>query len=99
MKRRKIVLLDSAEADISELGVWLVEVASRDVSRRYVSRIRRRIQSLEYAGERGTIRNEVSGLRVIGIMPSVSIAFVVEGDEVAVYRVLYHGRRWTDEED
>jgi len=99
MKRRKIVLLDSAEADLSEIAAWLVEVASREAAMRYIGRVRRRIQSLEYGSERGSIRNEVSGLRVIGMMPSISVAFVVDSDEVVIYRVLYHGRRWDADEN
>jgi plasmid stabilization system protein ParE len=99
MKRRRVVLLDSAEADLTEIGIWLVEVASREVATRYIGRVWRRIQSLEYGSERGSIRNEVSDLRLIGIMPSVSVAFVVDDDEVAVHRVLYHGRRWDDDEN
>lgn len=34
----------------------------------------------------------LTGIRVIGILPSVSIAFVVSGDEVVVHRVLYGGQ-------
>lgn len=94
MRRRDVVLLDSAEKDLTDLGVWLVEVGSLERAHSYLARVRERIQSLEYGSERGSIRDKASGMRVIGMMPSISVAFVVKEDAVLVHRVLYRGRNW-----
>lgn len=75
---------------------WLTLRASPEVARRFDRRIRDAIQSLEYASERGTVRDENLGLRIIGILPTVAIAFSVTEEAVTVHRILYLGQNWTD---
>jgi plasmid stabilization system protein ParE len=99
MRRRKIELQEDARKDLIAITLWLREVASRSVASRYVGRIRKRIMSLQYGGERGTIRDDVTRIRIIGIMPSVSIAFTVDEDAVIVHRILYRGQNMETDED
>jgi plasmid stabilization system protein ParE len=99
MRRRKVELQESARKDLVAITLWLREVASTTVASRYVARIRKRLMSLQYGGERGTIRDDVTQIRIIGIMPSVSIAFTVDEDAVLVHRVLYRGQNMEAEED
>lgn len=43
---------------------------------------------------RGSLRNEVrDGLRIVGFERSVSIAFLVEPDEVIILRIALHGQQ------
>ena len=66
MHKRRLVLLDSAYEDLGRIDDWLSEVASEIVAQRFVDKILARLQSLEDAGSRGTVRTELPGLRVIG---------------------------------
>lgn len=99
MRERQIILLESAETDLNDIADWIIEFASEGTATRYVDRIQKRIDSLAYASERGTLRPEAAGLRIIGIMRGVSIAFVVDGDTVVVHRILYRGRSFQPEPD
>ena len=55
-------------------------------------------RALEYGAERGTIRNAQRGIRMIGILPTVSVAFLVTEDAVAINRILYNGENWTSDD-
>jgi toxin ParE1/3/4 len=92
MKRRSIVISEGARHDLRQLTLWLSQNASRQVAHRYVARIHKRIAQLEYGAERGTIRSTRSGLRLIGILPAINLAFTVSDDRVYVLRVLYGGQ-------
>lgn len=94
MRQRQVVLLESAELDLDEIADWVVEFASEAAAERYIERIQRRIDTLAYGSERGTLREEANGLRIIGLFRGVSLAFVVDGDTVVVHRVLYRGRNF-----
>lgn len=92
MRERRVILLASAENDLNEIADWLIEFSSETTATAYLHRLKGRIGTLANASERGTLRGEVPGLRIIGIMHGVSVAFVVDGDEVVVHRTLYRGR-------
>lgn len=94
MKRRSVRLAPAAERDLEALTDWLTEVASEDSALRYIRRVYERLETLADGSERGTIQNERTGLRVIGILKSVSVAFSVGQDTVDVQRVLYGGQNW-----
>jgi plasmid stabilization system protein ParE len=95
MRRRTIRYSATAIDDLRRIAALLSRVASVDVSRRFIVRIRQRIRTLEYGAERGTIRNAQRGIRMIGILPTVSVAFLVTEDAVAINRILYNGENWT----
>ena len=92
MRERRVILLESAERDLDEIADWLIEYASLVVAERYLDRIQQRLDKLAFASKRGSLRTEVPGLRLIGILPGVSVAFVVDDDRVIVHRILYRGR-------
>lgn len=98
MRRRTIRYSTTAIEDLRRIAALLSRVASLDVSRRFVARIRQRIRTLEYGAERGTIRNAQRGIRMIGILPTVSVAFLVTEDAVAINRILYNGENWTSDD-
>jgi plasmid stabilization system protein ParE len=95
MRRRTIRYSAAAIDDLRRIAALLSRVASVEVSRRFVMRIRQRIRTLEYGAERGTIRNAERGIRMIGILPTVSVAFLATEDAVAINRILYNGENWT----
>ena len=96
MRKRAIRYATEAQYDLVHLGGFLSRNASADVSRRFLSRIRAAIRKLEYASERGTIRVPDRDIRVIGILPTVSVSFDVDEDTVTIHRVLYNGQNWVD---
>jgi plasmid stabilization system protein ParE len=99
MRKRQVILLESAEADLNDIADWLIEFASETIASRYVARIAKRVETLAYASERGSVRPEAAELRIIGLMRGVSVAFVVDGDTVAVHRILYRGRSFQPTQD
>ena len=96
MRKRAIHYAPEARYDLVQLGAFLSRNVSAAVSRRFLTRIRAAIRKLEYASERGTIRVPDRGIRVIGILPTVSISFDVDEDTVTIHRVLYNGQNWVD---
>lgn len=94
MKHRRIRYSPAAERDLEHISDWLADVASENTAIRYIRQIKRRVETLEHASERGTLRDQQTGLRVIGILASVSIAFTVNDDAVTIQRVIYGGQDW-----
>ena len=99
MKRRSIILLDSAKQDLRKLVEWLAREVSTTVARRYVDKVMARIRTLRIAAERGTIRDAHRGLRIIGIQPNTSILFSVDARHVYILRVLHGGQQPDLDED
>jgi len=95
MRRRRIRYTTIAQTELINIGRWLSRVASERVARRFTSRIRAAIQKLEFASERGSLRDEKHGLRVIGLLPTVTITFTVEEDTVTIHRILHNGQDWS----
>ena len=96
----RIRLTDEAEADLQAIYTGISERSSTATARGYVNRIVGYLASFDLFPERGSLRNEIRpGLRVVGFERRVSIAFVVETDEVVVLRILYGGQelRLSDE--
>lgn len=95
MKRRRVVLSAQAIADLQVIAAWLTKEASGAVARRYVSRVKASLAKFEFAGERGSVRNDImDGLRVVGILGSASVAFRVADDRVTILRVFHGGQDW-----
>ena len=94
MQERAVILLDAARNDLANIEDWLCMQASSLVAERFTGRILDRLQTLRYGAERGTARSEIDGLRVISLLPTVSVAFVPTDDAVLVYRILYGGQDW-----
>ena len=98
MKRRNVRFSSEAEDDLSRIVGWIEERASLSVAIGYATRLHAYCQRLVLASERGTTRDDITpGLRVIGFERRVSIAFVVDGDEVVILRLFYGGRDWEND--
>ena len=95
MRTRRLVYRRMAQADLRQIKNWMALRVSPAFARDYLRRIRTRIESLQQASERGTLREDIRpGLRAIGLMPSITVVFVVTTDRVVVFRVLYGGQDW-----
>lgn len=94
MRKRGIRYSPEALHDLAQLGGFLSRNVSPAVSRRFLARVRAAIRKLEYGSERGTVRIPEKGIRVIGILPTVSVPFSVDEDTVIIHRVLYYGQNW-----
>ena len=98
MQRRQIIYLPTATDDLREIAAWIADRTSSDFAVDYVERIQQRIETLSYGSERGTLREDIRpGLRAIGLMKSVTLAFFVENDAVMIVRVLYGGQNWQED--
>lgn len=89
----RVRLRPEAADDLRAIYTYIRDQASPDVARRYVGRITAYLQGFDVFPERGTRRDDISpGLRIVGFERRVTIAFVVEQDEVIVLNILYGGR-------
>lgn len=89
----RIRLTETAEGDLKSIYNWIAERAAPATARGYIDRILGFLAGFNLFPERGAVRDDVlPGLRVVGFERRVSIAFVIEDDEVVVLRILYAGR-------
>jgi toxin ParE1/3/4 len=95
MQHYRVRLMPAAIADIQDLYVYIRGQSSADVARGYIDRILAFIDGFETFPERGIQHHEIrAGLRMVGFERRVTVAFVIEGDEVVVLNVLYAGRQF-----
>lgn len=93
----RIRLLPEAEDDLAAIYAYIRDNGSPENARGYIRRIQTFIRGFDTFPERGTRRGEIrQGLRIIGFERRVTVAFVVEGDEVIVSNILYAGRQLPD---
>jgi len=95
VKHYIVRLMPEAESDLLRIYAFISEKsASRELGRRYVDRITGFLASFETFPERGTVRSDIrDGLRIIGFENRVSVAFIVEDDNVVVLRIAYGGQQ------
>ncbi|RXT43008.1 plasmid stabilization protein [Bosea sp. Tri-44] len=94
----RIRLLPEAEADLAAIYDYIRDHASQSIAQGYVQRIMTYLTGFDTFPERGTRRDDIRpGLRIVGFERWVTIAFLVEGDEVIVSNVLYGGRELPEE--
>jgi toxin ParE1/3/4 len=92
--RYRLRLTREAKQDIDALARYVTERSGQTVAIAYVDRLQIFLGKLSIFPERGTERAEIRpGLRIIGFEGRLAIAFVVQGDEVRILRVLAGGRR------
>jgi toxin ParE1/3/4 len=97
MRARRVFYHRQAQADLREIRNWIGFRVSPLFAREYLRRIRLRLDTLETASERGSLRDDIRpGLRVIGLMPSISVVFVVRDERVIILRVTYGGQNWSE---
>jgi toxin ParE1/3/4 len=92
VKRYKVVFLPHAERRLGAIQTYVAEQSSTAIAERFVAALVRAALTLESFPHRGTPRDDLmSGLRTIVHRRTVTIAYVVDGDEVAVTDFLYRG--------
>lgn len=92
MKRYKVIFLPDAERRLGAIEAYIAERSSTAIAERFVAALVRAALKLEGFPHRGTPRDDLmSGLRTIVHRRTVTIAYVVDGDEVAVTDFLYRG--------
>ncbi|WP_105425345.1 type II toxin-antitoxin system RelE/ParE family toxin [Neorhizobium tomejilense] len=100
MKRYRVRLTEEAEADVAWIYRSVRRMSSSAlVARNYIARVRAFLTEFETFPERGTIRDARNGMRLIGFERRVSVAFVVEDNEVVILRLLYAGQHFQRGED
>ena len=98
MRRRAVIYTPDAGNDLDRIYNTIAEASSAITADRYDSRIRAFCERLEYGSERGTQRDDVRpDLRIVGFERRVTVAFVVEPDQVVILRVFYGGTNWSNE--
>ncbi|MBC8131294.1 MAG: type II toxin-antitoxin system RelE/ParE family toxin [Rhizobiaceae bacterium] len=100
MDRYRIRLTAEAEADLAHIYRLVRKgSASNHTARNYTARIMTFLAGFDTFPERGSIRDAIRpGLRIVGFERRVSVAFVVEADEVVILRLLYAGQQFDDHE-
>lgn len=89
----RIRLRPEAVDDLQAIYTYIRDQASPEIARQYVKRITTYLDGFDVFPERGTRRDDLfPGLRIVGFERRVTIAFLVENDEVIVANILYGGR-------
>lgn len=97
MKRRAVEYALQADDDFGWLYDAIADASSATLALNYVERLRAFCDSLDYASERGTRRDDIRpGLRIIGFERRVTVAFTVDAERVVVLRLFYGGANWED---
>jgi plasmid stabilization system protein ParE len=93
-RRCTVRLSPEAQTDLVHIHEYIVERSGSAITAdRYIGRIAGFLSSFDTFPERGTLRNEVRpGLRIIGFERRVSVAFMIEDDDVIILRILAAGR-------
>lgn len=85
MKRYKVVFLPRAEGRLAAIEAYIAERASQAIAQRFVASLVNQALKLDSFPFRGTPRDDLMpGLRTIVHRQTVTITYVVDGDEVAV---------------
>jgi toxin ParE1/3/4 len=88
-----VVFAPEAQADLLELYNYIAEHGSPERALAYIERIETTCRNLAIFPERGTRRDDIRpGLRIIGMVRRVTIAFHVGAGTVTIDRILYGGR-------
>ena len=92
MKRYKVIFLPHAERRLGAIEAYIAERSSPAIAERFVASLVRRALELDSFPSRGTPHDDLmGGLRTVAHRRTVTIAYVVDGDEVAVTDFLYRG--------
>lgn len=95
---RKVVLLDSASTDLTELGLYIASQSGAQVANGYLDRIYATCMGLATFPERGRRRDDIlPGFRTIGFERRVTIGFRVLKKQVQIITIAYGGRDFESE--
>ena len=91
-------LHELAQAELNYIYETIRDEAGVQTARNYVDGIYDIIDGFTTFPKRGTVRpGPIPGLRIIGYRRTASLAFVVQGDQVAVLGVFRRGQNVTPE--
>ena len=92
MKRYEVIFLPDAERRLSRIEAYIADRGGSAVAERFVADVVARARRLSAFALRGTPRDDLQpGLRTVVHRRTVTIAYVVEGNRVAVTDFLYKG--------
>lgn len=98
MRQRVVIYSRKAADDLDWIYHTIAGASSAITADGYDKRIRAFCERLDHGSERGSRRDDLrSGLRIIGFERRVTVAFIVEPDQVVILRVFYGGANWEDE--
>ena len=93
MKRYAVVFTSEAQAQLTELYLWIATDASPEIAARYTDAVIVRCEALSTFPERGTARDDIRpGLRITSYRKRTVIAFTVDADRVAITGVFHSGQ-------
>ncbi|WP_313601952.1 type II toxin-antitoxin system RelE/ParE family toxin [Rhizobium sp.] len=94
----RIIYTPETEAELDTIYDHIAAAAGTRIAGDFVDGIITFIEGLQTFPARGTIReSSIPNLRIIGYRHSVSIAFVVQGNEVVILGVFRRGQNITSE--
>lgn len=97
MKIRRVIFTPEARHDLFGIYEWIASKASLLVAIAYIERLEAYCLGFDSASERGHRRDDVfPGLRIVGFERRVTIAFVVDENQVTILRLFYGGQNWED---
>ena len=93
MNTYTIVIAPEAREHLLDLYRYIAKAASPQIAADYTSRILAYCESLSTAPHRGQDRGDIRpGLRIANYRKRAVIAFVVDGNQVAILGIFYGGR-------
>jgi plasmid stabilization system protein ParE len=97
VKVLRVEYLDDARDDLRAIYDWLSNEADPETALAYVQRIDEFCRGLGRAPARGSRRDNIRpGLCVVGFERRVTVAFVVEAEQVDILRLFYGGQNWSE---
>lgn len=83
----------SANDDLLDIYDWLWAEAGPQMAQEHTERIRAACMTLADYPNRGTPRSDLwPGLRTMAFRKSATIAYLVEGNDVRILRIIHRGR-------
>lgn len=90
---RRLVFSSEAYADLDAIFSWIADATDASAAQSFIDRVGEYCQGFTLFPERGILRPDIRpGLRTIGYRRRLTIAFVVDDDEVVIVRLAHRGR-------
>ncbi len=94
----RIVYLSDATLDLNRIYSEIAAAAGSRTADRFFVGLIAFIRALETFPERGSVRSSlIPGLRIIGYRHSISLVFIVRGNDVVIVGVFRRGQNISDE--
>ena len=88
----RVIYRQSADANLDAIYEWIADSADEDTALSYVLRIRATCEKLADFPNRGTPHDDLlASLRTIPFGRRVTIAYLVQGEEVIIARIVHAG--------